>query len=89
VIGPGRRARDPRAPAPGDQLTLESTELRLVRGVGKFAVRASVGDALVAGAHFGRVRAMHDFIGSKVKRATPGEPVEMLGFDGVPEAGDH
>jgi translation initiation factor IF-2 len=47
-----------------------------------------VGDALVAGAHFGRVRAMHDFIGSKVKRATPGEPVEMLGFDGVPEAGE-
>ncbi|HXM86437.1 MAG TPA: translation initiation factor IF-2, partial [Solirubrobacteraceae bacterium] len=48
-----------------------------------------VGDALVAGAHFGRVRAMHDFIGSKVKLATPGEPVEMLGFDGVPEAGEH
>ena len=47
-----------------------------------------VGDALVAGAHFGRVRAMHDFIGSRVKRATPGEPVEVLGFDGVPEAGE-
>jgi translation initiation factor IF-2 len=47
-----------------------------------------VGDALVAGAHFGRVRAMHDFVGDKVKRATPGQPVEMLGFDGVPEAGE-
>jgi translation initiation factor IF-2 len=47
-----------------------------------------VGDALVAGAHFGRVRAMHDFIGQRVKRATPGQPVEMLGFDGVPEAGE-
>jgi translation initiation factor IF-2 len=47
-----------------------------------------VGDALVAGAHFGRVRAMHDFVGNKVKRATPGQPVEMLGFDGVPEAGE-
>jgi translation initiation factor IF-2 len=47
-----------------------------------------VGDALVAGAHFGRVRAMHDFIGSRVKRALPGEPVEVLGFDGVPEAGE-
>ena len=47
-----------------------------------------VGDALVAGAHFGRVRAMHDFIGTKLKRATPGQPVEMLGFDGVPEAGE-
>jgi translation initiation factor IF-2 len=48
-----------------------------------------VGDALVAGAHFGRVRAMHDFNGTKMKRATPGEPVEVLGFDGVPEAGEH
>ena len=47
-----------------------------------------VGDALVAGAHFGRVRAMHDFIGAKLKRATPGQPVEVLGFDGVPEAGE-
>ena len=48
-----------------------------------------VGDALVAGANFGRVRAMHDFIGTKMKRGTPGEPVEVLGFDGVPEAGEH
>src|SRR5437016_5016336 len=47
-----------------------------------------VGDALVAGAHFGRVRAMHDFVGARVKRATPGQPVEVLGFDGVPEAGE-
>ena len=47
-----------------------------------------VGDALVAGAHFGRVRAMHDFLGGRVKRALPGEPVEVLGFDGVPEAGE-
>ncbi len=47
-----------------------------------------VGDALVAGAHFGRVRAMHDFLGTKMKRATPGQPVEVLGFDGVPEAGE-
>jgi len=47
-----------------------------------------VGDALVAGAHFGRVRAMHDFTGARLKRATPGKPVEVLGFDGVPEAGE-
>ncbi len=47
-----------------------------------------VGDALVAGAHFGRVRAMHDFTGTRVKAARPGEPVEVLGFDGVPEAGE-
>ncbi|HVS29088.1 MAG TPA: translation initiation factor IF-2 [Solirubrobacteraceae bacterium] len=48
-----------------------------------------VGDALVAGAHWGRVRAMNDFLGERVKSAAPGEPVEVLGFDGVPEAGEH
>ncbi len=47
-----------------------------------------VGDALVAGAHWGRVRAMHDFLGTRVSEAKPGEPVEVLGFDGVPEAGE-
>ncbi len=31
---------------------------------------------------------MSDFIGSRLKRATPGQPVEVLGFDGVPEAGE-
>ncbi len=48
-----------------------------------------VGDALVAGEHPGRARALHDYRGEKVKRATPGMPVEVLGFDGVPEAGEH
>ena len=48
-----------------------------------------IGDALVAGAHVGRVRAMNDFLGGRVKAAGPGEPVEVLGFDGVPEAGEY
>jgi translation initiation factor IF-2 len=48
-----------------------------------------VQDAVVAGAHWGRVRAMSDFMGTRVEQARPGEPVEILGFDGVPEAGEH
>ena len=51
--------------------------------------RLEVGDSLVAGAHWGRVRAMNDFTGHRVGQALPGEPVEVLGFDGVPEAGEH
>ena len=47
-----------------------------------------VGDALVAGAHWGRVRAMQDYRGERVTEARPGDPVEVLGFDGVPEAGE-
>ena len=48
----------------------------------------TVGDAVVAGAHWGRVRAMHDYVGNRVKEAGPSEPVEVLGFDSVPEAGE-
>jgi translation initiation factor IF-2 len=48
-----------------------------------------VGDALVAGANWGRVRAMQDFLGNRIGQALPGEPVEVLGFNGVPEAGEH
>ncbi|HEY7151773.1 MAG TPA: translation initiation factor IF-2 [Solirubrobacterales bacterium] len=47
-----------------------------------------VGDALVAGANWGKVRAMLDFTGSRVDQAGPGDPVEVLGLDGVCEAGE-
>ena len=47
-----------------------------------------IGDALVAGQQWGRVRAMHDFTGDRVEIAGPGMPVEVLGFDGVCEAGE-
>jgi translation initiation factor IF-2 len=47
-----------------------------------------VGDSLVAGPQWGRVRAMHDFTGKRVQSAGPGMPVEVLGFDGVADAGE-
>jgi translation initiation factor IF-2 len=47
-----------------------------------------VGDSLVAGPQWGRVRAMHDFTGRRVQSAGPGMPVEVLGFDGVCDAGE-
>jgi translation initiation factor IF-2 len=47
-----------------------------------------VGDAIVAGSTWGRVRAMYDYNGGRLRQAVPGEPVEVLGFDGVPDAGD-
>jgi translation initiation factor IF-2 len=47
-----------------------------------------VGDSLVAGSQWGRVRAMHDYTGNRVEEAAPGDPVEVLGFDGVCEAGE-
>jgi translation initiation factor IF-2 len=47
-----------------------------------------VGDAIVAGDAAGKVRALHDYRGEKVLEAGPGQPVEILGFDKPPAAGE-
>jgi translation initiation factor IF-2 len=47
-----------------------------------------VGDAIVAGDAWGRVRALYDYLGERVQAARPGEPVEILGFDKPPPAGE-
>lgn len=46
------------------------------------------GDPIIAGHHFGKVRAMINDLGMKVKEAGPSTPVEVLGLSGVPQAGD-
>jgi translation initiation factor IF-2 len=48
-----------------------------------------VGDAVVAGDAWGKVRALYTFRGERVKEARPGEPIEILGFDHPPPAGEH
>ena len=47
-----------------------------------------VGEVFVAGRYYGKVRAMMDDLGHRIKEAGPSTPVEVLGFTGVPEAGD-
>jgi translation initiation factor IF-2 len=47
-----------------------------------------VGDAVVAGDASGKVKALNDYRGDKVKEAKPGDPVEVLGFDHPPGAGE-
>src|SRR5690606_13608903 len=48
----------------------------------------SVGDYIVAGTQFGKVRALINDKGEQVKKAGPSDPVEILGLSSVPEAGD-
>ena len=47
-----------------------------------------VGDVFISGRYYGKVRAMMDDLGKRLKVAGPSVPVEVLGFTGVPEAGD-
>jgi translation initiation factor IF-2 len=80
---------NPRAPASG--VVIES---HLDPGRGPIATvliqrgALRVGDALVAGANWGKVKAMLDYTGARVNEARPGDPVEVLGLDGVCEAGE-
>jgi len=69
-------------------------ESRLDRGRGPVATALiqngtlKEGDAIVVGAHSGRIRALIDPTGKKVTSAGPSDPVEVLGLSGVPSAGD-
>jgi len=69
-------------------------EAKLDRGRGPVATvliqrgTLHAGDIVVAGSEYGRVRALLSDLGAPVKEAGPSVPVEVLGFNGAPEAGD-
>lgn len=48
----------------------------------------TVGDAVITDTTWGRIRAMHDARGKRVKKAGPATPVEIVGMEGLPQAGD-
>jgi len=81
---------NPEAPASGTVL-----ESRVDKGRGPVATilvqngTLNTSDFFIAGSVFGKVRAMFDDRGRAVKDAPPSTPVEVLGLQGVPEAGDH
>jgi translation initiation factor IF-2 len=80
---------DPSRPAEGTVI-----EAKLDRGRGPVATvlvqrgTLRVGDIIVAGAEWGRVRALVSDTGTPIDSAGPSTPVEVLGFNGTPEAGD-
>ncbi|MCH2556314.1 MAG: translation initiation factor IF-2 [Alcanivorax sp.] len=79
------------ATGPASGVVIES---RIEKGRGTVASilvqsgELNVGDMLLAGAHYGRVRALIDENGKQVQKAGPSIPVEVLGLDGAPEAGE-
>jgi translation initiation factor IF-2 len=81
---------NPDAPASGTVL-----ESRVDKGRGPVATvlvqngTLNSGDFFICGAVFGKVRAMFDDRGRTIKDAPPSTPVEVLGLQGVPDAGDH
>ena len=81
---------NPDAPASGTVL-----ESRVDKGRGPVATvlvqngTLNAGDFFICGSVFGKVRAMFDDRGRTAKTAPPSTPVEVLGLQGVPEAGDH
>ena len=80
---------NPERPAEGTVI-----EAKLDRGRGPVATvlvqrgTLRTGDIVVAGAEWGRVRALIGDTGAQMKEAPPSMPVEVLGFNGTPEAGD-
>jgi translation initiation factor IF-2 len=81
---------NPDAPASGTVL-----ESRVDKGRGPVATiliqngTLNTGDFFICGSVFGKVRALFDDHGRPVKLAAPSTPVEVLGLQGIPEAGDH
>jgi translation initiation factor IF-2 len=81
---------NPDAPASGTVL-----ESRMDKGRGPVATilvqngTLNTSDFFIVGSVFGKVRAMFDERGKPVKTAPPSTPIEVLGLQGVPEAGDH
>lgn len=80
---------NPKAEASGTVL-----EARMERGRGVTATvlvqngTLHVGDTLLVGEHYGRIRSMFDFTGKRVKEATPATPVSVSGLNGMPSAGE-
>ncbi len=47
-----------------------------------------MGDTVIAGESYGRIKAMFDFRGRKLRKASPSMPVQVMGLNGIPEAGN-
>jgi translation initiation factor IF-2 len=80
---------NPKASATGTVI-----EARLERGRGVMATllvqngTLKLGDTLLIGVHYGRIKAMYDYTGKRIKEAGPSTPISVSGLNGMPQAGE-
>ncbi|OGB73279.1 translation initiation factor IF-2 [candidate division Kazan bacterium RIFCSPHIGHO2_01_FULL_44_14] len=76
---------------PGEGVIIESKHDPKVGALATLLVQRGtlrVGDSFVAGNHFGKIKAMEDFTGKRIKQAGPSQPVRVTGFTAAPSAGE-
>jgi translation initiation factor IF-2 len=84
-----RPRANPKAPPTGTVV-----EARIERGRGPMTTvlvqngTLETGDTLIIGDHYGRIKAMYDYLGKAVKQAGPATPVSVSGLNGLPAAGE-
>ncbi len=80
---------NPTAPASGTVL-----EAKIERGKGIMTTALiqngslRLGDTMLVGEHYGRIKAMYDYLGKRISEAGPSTPVSVSGLDGIPQAGE-
>ncbi|MBK7219203.1 MAG: translation initiation factor IF-2 [Candidatus Promineofilum sp.] len=80
---------NPGAPASGTVL-----EAKIERGKGIMTTALiqngtlRLGDTMLVGEHYGRIKAMYDYTGKRIQTAAPSTPVSVSGLDGMPQAGE-
>lgn len=85
---------EPRANPRSDEITGVVIEAQKMRGRGVTATvlvqngTLRLGDTLLIDRHYGRIKAMYNFRGQRVREATPSKPVSVSSLSGIPEAGD-
>ena len=84
---------DPRAnPAASASGTVLEAKIERGKGIMTTALIQNgslrLGDTVLVGEHYGRIKAMYDYTGKRIKEAGPSTPVSISGLDGIPEAGE-
>ncbi len=84
---------DPRAnPAASASGTVLEAKIERGKGIMTTALIQNgslrLGDTVLVGEHHGRIKAMYDYTGKRIKEAGPSTPVSISGLDGIPEAGE-